>query len=372
MHPMTWLKDVAAIAEACHSVASPGLLVRPPQVRSNIEHMIALAGTPDRLRPHLKTTKSPEVVRLLIEHGLHAFKCATLSELSMALNAGAMDVLLAYQPVGPQIETLGKLVSQHRKAQISVLVDCSAAATALQQYCQSLGLSIGVYIDIDCGMHRTGILPGGPAAVLRETLVNSEPLRFLGWHVYDGHLRQTDLDERRAAVATSFQPFWDWFEGLGVAGEDEVIAGGTPSFPIHAEDERVICSPGTCVYWDAGYASLCPDMDFDFAALLLTRVVSKGKDRLTLDLGHKAVGAENPLDRRVVLPQLPNARYLGQSEEHLVIETSESDRWEIGAPLIGIPWHVCPTVALYDHATLIDGHRVVGRWDIPARRREVG
>src|SRR5947207_2782744 len=83
-------------------------------------------------------------------------------------------------------------------------------------------------------------------------------------------------------------------------------AGGSPTFPIHASHTDRECSPGTTVLWDFGYGDKYPDLAFQPAAVLLTRVISKpGPDRLCLDLGHKAVAPEMP-HPRVRLLELPD------------------------------------------------------------------
>ncbi len=79
--------------------------------------MIALAGGVDRLRPHMKTSKIPEVVRMHLDQGITRYKVATIAEAEMAAAAGAPDVLLAYQPVGPNIgaaDPFDQRVSRHR------------------------------------------------------------------------------------------------------------------------------------------------------------------------------------------------------------------------------------------------------------------
>ena len=129
------------------------------------------------------------------------------------------------------------------------------------------------------------------------------------------------------------------------------------------------CSPGTCVFWDFGYATKLPDMLFLPAALLLTRVVSKpASNRLCLDLGHKAVASENP-HPRVQLLELPDAKFVGHSEEHLVVETDRAAAFSVGASLYGIPWHICPTVALHSEAVVIKNGRAEERWKVAARDR---
>jgi D-serine deaminase-like pyridoxal phosphate-dependent protein len=123
--------------------------------------------------------------------------------------------------------------------------------------------------------------------------------------------------------------------------------------------------------WDAGYATKLPDMNFLPAALLLTRVVSKpGANRLCLDLGHKAVASENP-HPRVEFLDLPDAKAVMHSEEHLVVETARAGQFPVGTCLYGIPWHICPTVALYSEAVVVRNGRAQAQWAIVARARKL-
>lgn len=355
------------------TAASPALLVFPDRVGRNIDRMVSMVGgRTDRLRPHLKTNKMVEVTRMLLHAGIRKFKCATVAEMEMAIGAGAEDVLLAYQPVGPAVAQLRSLVERFPGTRISVLVDCPEAMQGMAKAFASSERPLSVYVDIDCGMHRTGVAPGPAARDLVRDLQASPTLAFAGLHVYDGHIRDADLEARRAAVERAFENVLAFVDASGSVGESEVsiIAGGTPTYPVHATNERVECSPGTCVFWDRGYACGLPDMEFEWAAWLLTRVVSRpGDDLLCLDLGHKAVAAENPIEKRVWFPALPDAEFVSQSEEHLVVRTAESAEWPVGSPLLGVPWHVCPTVALYDRVLVVRDGGLVGTWDIPARNR---
>ena len=105
------------------------------------------------------------------------------------------------------------------------------------------------------------------------------------------------------------------------------------------------------------------------AAALLTRVISRpAANRLCLDLGHKAVAAENP-HPRVVLFGLEDATAVGHSEEHLVLETDRAGDFPVGTAVYGVPWHVCPTVALYNDAVVVRDGRADGRWQVAARAR---
>ena len=148
-----------------------------------------------------------------------------------------------------------------------------------------------------------------------------------------------------------------------------LVAGGSPTFPLHARDPEIECSPGTCLLWDAGYAATLPDLDFLCAALVVTRVISKpGSNRLCLDLGHKAIASESP-HPRVQLLELPDATPVMHSEEHLVVETPRATEFAVGDVLYGIPWHICPTVALHARAVVVRSGRADAHWKVVARDR---
>ena len=134
--------------------------------------------------------------------------------------------------------------------------------------------------------------------------------------------------------------------------------------------DRVL-SPGTYALWDYGYGSAFPDLPFSHAAWLLTRVVSKpGKNRLCLDLGHKALASEMS-QRRVQFVEIDDYALFCHSEEHLVIETELADRFQVGDVLNGVPRHICPTVALHDQFHVIENNQVAARWPITARNRGI-
>ena len=154
--------------------------------------------------------------------------------------------------------------------------------------------------------------------------------------------------------------------------EPIIVAGGSPTYPIHARRTGVECSPGTFIYWDKGYADLCPEQAFISAAYLMTRVISlPDAEHLCLDLGHKSVAAENPLPLRVFFENAPELKPVGQSEEHLVVHAGLGHPYRVGDVLWGIPYHICPTVALYERAvTVVDGV-VTGEWMAVARDRKL-
>lgn len=368
---MSSLQDTWYRVQNAADVPSPALLLYPDRIEENVRRMIRMAGGTQRLRPHIKTHKLSELVRMQMDHGIGNFKCATIAEAEMAAGSGALDVLLAYQPVGPNVQRMLDLLRRFPGTRFSAVVDDPQAVQALSLAGEKSGLELSLFLDIDCGMHRTGILPSVAAVELYQTISRSPGLKAAGLHAYDGHLHERALEARTQQCDAAFLPVARLREALRANAMEvpAVVAGGTPTFPIHAQRPDVECSPGTCLLWDSGYSQKLPDLDFLCAAVVLTRVVSKpGKDRLCLDLGHKAVASENP-HPRVQLLDLPGATAVTHSEEHLVVETSDASQFAVGDAVYGIPWHICPTVALYSDAVVVRAGKADGRWSITARRR---
>ncbi|HVA49122.1 MAG TPA: D-TA family PLP-dependent enzyme [Pirellulales bacterium] len=351
-------------------IPSPALLIYRERVEENVRRTIAIAGGTERLRTHVKTHKMAEMVALQLAAGIDKFKCATIAEAEMLARAGARDVLLAYPIVGPNVERLAKLAGTFPDTRFATLADDAEALRELSAEFARQPRPMEILLDIDNGMHRSGVAPAA-AAQLYRLLADLPGVRPGGLHVYDGHIRDADPVERTAHAQREFAAVDELRYKLAAAGlpVPRVVAGGTITFPIHARRSDLECSPGTCVFWDAGYGTKFPDIDFLHAALLLTRVVSKPTaDRLCLDLGYKAVSPDNP-QPRVILLDVPDAVPVVHSEEHLTVETGRAGEFKVGDCLYGVPYHVCPTVALHREALVVEGGRVVNRWPVVARDR---
>jgi D-serine deaminase-like pyridoxal phosphate-dependent protein len=350
---------------------TPALVVYPDRVQKNISRAVAMVGNAMRLRPHVKTHKSPAVTRLMIDAGIQRFKCATIAEAEMLAVEGAPDVLLAYQPVGPKAGRLAQLIKRFPGSRFSCLIDHPDAAAAMSQVFHAAGLMVPVYLDMNVGMDRTGIAPGPEAINLYQLALRLEGIEPVGLHVYDGHIRDTDPAALKARCDAALAPVLALRAEIGP--DLTIIAGGSPTFPIHAgRAAEIQCSPGTFVYWDKGYGDQFPEQPFQPDALVVTRVISlRGDSRLCLDLGHKSIAAENEIGRRVFFLNGPELKAVGQSEEHLVVEAGAGHGYRIGDVLYGVPYHVCPTVALYERAITIEGGKVTGEWKNIARDRRI-
>ena len=365
--------DLWYVVDNVDEVNSPALLIYPDRIEHNIRKMVEISGGADQLRPHVKTHKMTEIIKLQMKLGIYKFKCATISEAEMVARCGAKDILLAIQPVGPNLGRFFQLKQLFPDSRISCIADSSEVILQLSQMANQTGLKTGIWLDINNGMNRTGIVPGEEAVRLYQMILDLPMIEAEGIHVYDGHISEPDLSLRQRLCNESFMPVLRLIGELEKAGACtiKIVAGGTPTFPIHALRTGVETSPGTTLLWDSSYSSAFQNMDFLHAAVLLMRIVSKpSKDLLCLDLGHKAVASEMP-QPRVKLLGIETYSIITHSEEHMVIRTSEADNWKIGDALYGIPWHICPTVDRFDSVSVVNEHRVTGQWLVEARKRKI-
>ncbi len=355
-------------------IISPGLVVFPEVVKSNLAEMIRTAGDVTRLRPHCKTHKMTEVTQIQMQLGITRHKCATFAEAEMLATAGVTDILLAYNLVGPNIQRAVEFRSTYPDVTFIVTADHSSPVQQLSAAMTAADCTIDVLLDIDSGQHRTGIATGDAAIDLYQQIADSSGLNAAGFHLYDGQNHQTDLALRTTAVEQCWQIATDLRDQLSTNGLSvpRIVAGGTGSFPASAsiDDPALELSPGTNTFFDNNYGNMFPDLNYTPAARILTRVISlPTADSITVDLGYKACASDPPLEKRLLFPDLPDAIPTLQNEEHLVLQTSAAGRFSPGDELLAIPGHICPTSALHRAAFIVEDQAVVGTWNIASRDR---
>jgi D-serine deaminase-like pyridoxal phosphate-dependent protein len=354
------------------TVDSPALLVYLDRAKENIRLLIEMAGSTEALRPHVKTNKMSEACQLLLDAGIHKFKCATIAEAEMLGNIKAPDVILAHQPTGPKIQRLLSLTKKIPTTHYCTLIDNLGTATKLAEAFEEEGLQLDVYIDLNIGMNRSGI-KAEHAFDLYKTCASLKGISIIGLHGYDGHIRDTDFAERKRKSDEGFAKVEQLQKDiLSFNGKTmKVVVGGSPSFPTHTDRKGVEYSPGTFIFWDWTYKHIVPDEPFDYAALVITRINSIiDENTFCCDLGHKAVAAENPLPR-VHFLNAPNAVPKAQSEEHLSVTVEDTSIYKVGDVLYGVPVHICPTVALYAEANIVENQEVHQQWKVIARDRKI-
>lgn len=347
-------------------IDSPALVVYADRVKANINTLINSIDDVSRLRPHVKTHKSIEVTKLLLAAGIHKFKCATIAEAEMLGMCKAEDVLLAYQPCRPKLERFIALQKKYPATKFSCLVDNHVIAGEISELAKQNGITIYVFIDLNVGMNRTGIEPEN-AIQLCEAIANLPNIKLVGLHAYDGHIDEIDMIKRTEECTEIYNRV------IKLKKENMVVVmGGSPSFPIYSQLKDVECSPGTFVYWDENYLKGLPEQNFLPAILVVGRIISMPSSTIiTVDIGHKAISSEYELSKRIRLLNTKDLKPISHSEEHLVLEAPENHAYKIGDVVYGLPFHVCPTCALYDYAISIEGHTISETWKTIARNRVI-
>ena len=368
--------DDRYLIEGVEELSTPAVAVYPELIGENLSAALRMIGDPARMRPHVKTHKTRELVRLEIDAGVYKHKCATLAEAEMLADIGVSDIVLAYTLVGPNIRRFARLQRHFRDCSFKVLGDHHGPLAELGAVMSNQGQTAEVLLDLDTGMGRTGVPLGARSVALYRMLATTPGLRPAGLHVYDGQNHQSDPVARAAGVDAVWKQVSTLVAdleavGLAVPG---LVCGNSASYPrwaqLAAEEPRIECSPGTFFLNDWNYYHWFEDIPLKPAAVLLTRVVSKPRpDRLTLDLGYKAVASDALLEDRVRFLNIEDARIALQNEEHLVIDSKQAAGVEPGDLLYAWPAHICPTCALHRELLVIESHRCTGTWQVAARDR---
>ena len=362
---------------AIEDVLTPALLLYPDIVASNIERTLdLLGGDANRWRVHIKTAKLGYTLRMLVERGIRNFKCATTLELLVACRSGAGDVLFAYPAVGANARRVREIADQFSQVRISVLAENG------QQVGQWCGSRVGVFLDMNPGMDRTGIEQSHSDKVVELCrAIGNLGLEFRGLHYYDGHYGGLEQRERTAVAHAGYERLLNVVSELERSGirVPELVTAGTPTFPCALSYEGFCrggfihrVSPGTVVYCDTtSLAQLPSEYGYRPAVLVLTRVVSQPRAGIvTCDAGHKAVAADAGVPTCVVVGH-SELTPLAPSEEHLPMALQQGATGpQVGEALHLLPRHVCPTVNNFDCALLVRDGEVKSVEKVSARGRE--
>jgi len=352
---ITWQDCSVAEPDA---LETPAMLLFEDLMDHNIRTVCEMVGGGQNLIAHVKTHKSEAVTRKQIELGIEGFKCATLKELEMVLRAGASKAILSYPQVQERkIERLCDLTSSYPDSWIATIVSSPIHLEVLATVARRRKQSLRAMLDLDAGMHRTGIGFGPDAAKLYREIDAHPFLQPSGFHLYDGHDRFSDVVQREAAAQRNIEALQEFRQQIETAGMSVscVVAGGSFSFPYYARTEGMYGSPGTFIYWDVGNSTAMPDIPFRCAALILTQVVDRYPDAATIttDLGSKGVSSDLPVEERAFLLGQDRAELIQQSEEHGVFRIP-GELPRVGDYLLAAPGHICPTTIRYPGIHVMD------------------
>jgi len=358
-------------------VLTPALVLYPEIIASNVTRTLELLdGNPERWRAHVKTAKLAYTLLMLLDRGVRNFKCATTLELLTACEKGANDVLIAYPVMGANAQRVREIADRFRHIRISVLAENE------QHIRQWIGSPVGIFLDINPGMNRTGIEQGNNSEVLELIrAIRRDKLEFRGLHYYDGQFGHDDEPQRTIAAHAGYDRLMKLVTEAARNGFEvpELITAGTPTFPCSLSykgfrDAPFVhrISPGTIVYCDAtSMAQLQAEYGYAPAAVVVTRVVSHpSRGILTCDAGHKSVSADAGVPTCVVMGH-PELTPMAPSEEHLPMQVKSGTRPPVGEVLYLIPRHVCPTVNNFDAALLVRNGEIQSVEKVSARGREM-
>ncbi len=358
-------------------ILTPALVLDAAALEANLAAMLRLLdGEPDRWRPHVKTAKLSFTMRRLVARGVRRFKCATSLELRVAAEAGAAEVLVAYPAVGAFQRRIREFAEQHREIGVCALVDSPQALGGWRDS------RVGLFIDLDPGMRRTGVPVEETEAIVElARCVLREGLALAGVHYYEGHLGHLPFAPREREAHRGYERLLAAVAELESRGipVGEVVTSGTPTVPcalshrgLRGLGRRHRVSPGTLVYNDVTSLGQLPaELGFRPAVYVLSTVVSRpAAGWITCDAGHKTISADAGIPTCAVLddPALEPAR---PSEEHLPIRVPPDRPCpELGARLCLLPRHICPTVNQFDHALIVQEGCIVAVESVDARGRE--
>jgi D-serine deaminase-like pyridoxal phosphate-dependent protein len=360
------------VATYLEQLETPVPIVDLDRLAHNLDRMAAYATLHGlRLRPHVKTHKSPRIGVEQLRRGAIGLTCATLREAEVMADL-CDDLLVAYPPVGAaRLERLARLPEQVR---LTVAADDIASLDALALAARLAHRSITVMIEADFGMHRVGVSSPDKAVAMARHLERHPSLRFGGLQFYPGHIRES-VPQQDAALAAMSRDLGAYIEALTAAGfPPPVVSGGSTPAAWRMHEVRGVTEvrPGTYVYNDRTPAQIgACDWD-DCALTVLATVVSVAvKGQAVIDAGTKALGRE-PLradgDGYGALLDHPEVTISRMSEEHGILDLSKSD-WKpkLGEQVRVIPNHVCIVVHLFDEIFGVRGHAVETRWPVAAR-----
>lgn len=344
------------------TIPTPALILDLETLEANVEAMERMAGpTATRIRPHVKTHRTPEIAHRQLGGHAHGVTCATVAEVEAMAAAGIDDLLLANEIV--DAGKLERLVAVAKDASITLAVDDGEPVAALSHLATRAGVTVGVLIDVDIYLHRCGVPSAAEAVRLAGLIEDSPGVRLEGIMGYEGRLRP-NVERRTSKIASAYTIIAEVKDALQQAGFDvEIVsAGGTSTL-------REALADPTITEVQAGVYSLMePDlagMSLPFRCAVVVRgtVISRHPGRVVVDIGRRSVGMEYG-------PPIPlgfEADGIRVSDEHITLNMP-GNGVALGARLDFTPAQIRTTFNLYDHVWVKRGADLVDRWPVAGRR----
>ena len=360
-------------------VETPCIVRDMEKVERNLKRMADICSAAGcRLRPHVKTHKIPELAKLQIQYGAAGITVAKLSEAEVMASYGIDDIFMAYPLVGD--ERIQRAIILAKKIRLVCSTDCYESAALISQACVNAGIVLELRLEVDTGMHRTGI-PYEKAVAEAERIAALPGILLQGIFtfrgmIYDG---KTDLDRKKCGEQEGrlMAALADELRSRNIPIQD-VSVGSTPTGEFCAAVDGVTeVRPGTYIFQDMMQVNThaCSCTEDDVAAVILSQVVSTCKPEVAvIDCGCKSISTDVipgkfPYELKgygtvIGHPELKLERL---SEEHGMLTSDNEISLKTGQLLKIIPNHICPTINLYDHVYLMRDGEIYGRDNVAAR-----
>lgn len=336
------------------SLTTPRIEIDAAIVQRNIASMAEYAISRGlKLRPHTKTHKSTLLAKMQLVAGAVGVTVAKAGEAHI-MAAVAEDILLAYPTADePRCRAMAELA---RDRTVRIALDSATAADRLSAAAAKAGAIVGVLVDLDVGVHRTGVQSPAEALTLAQRIERSPGLRLDGLFIYPGHVAGPPA-QQAAALAAVNHLVNETLDRWRTAGLEAAIvsSGSTPSARhSHLVQAATEIRPGTYIFNDmncvrGGYATLD-----DCAARIVATVVSDAvPGQVVIDAGSKTLTSDRcgpaPDSGHGHVVEFPAARITRLTEEHGQIDISQCDpRPKVGDRVTVIPNHICVCINMQD------------------------
>lgn len=381
------LSDALAIG----GLLTPALLLDVERLDANLQAMrtrLERAGV--GLRPHAKTARCVEVTRRAGGGRVGPVTVATLTEARALVKAGWRDLTWA-QGVAP--DKLPEVIAlQSQGASIGLLCDALPTALAIVQAARASGSDLRVWVEIDCGQGRAGLLPGDPhlleiVRALQPSEGDDRPgnAAFAGLLTHAGHAYAQRGARACAEVAGQEAA------ALRRARDDLVAAGlpcpalsaGSTPTAVHGSDWGGVdeLRPGNYAFFDLTQLWVGSCRVEDIACSVLATVIGHKRERgtLTLDAGSLALSPDssalvlNPAFGYGLVCDLDGTPvddlYVASlNQEHGLVRSATPGaapdwaRLPIGSKVRVLPAHACITAAMFDRYHVHRGQTLIDLW----------
>ncbi|GCE07347.1 alanine racemase [Dictyobacter aurantiacus] len=362
------------VGDALDALDTPAMIVDLTLMDDNIGRLMERFRVRNvRVRPHLKTVKSPELALRLLAAGAVGGCVAKVSEAEVMAEGGIEDLLITTEIVGrPKLARLVDLLRKH--SLIKVVVDSVEGARALDAAVGAANLEAKVLLDLNVGQDRCGVTPGEEALELARQIGEMEHLQLIGVQGYEGHLQHIhDPQERQRRCQQAMQTLTGTAEQLRTAGFpiQIVTTGGTGTAEFCADFDGITeVQPGSFVFMDTDYRNALGGVYSNALTVLATVISRPTPNRAIIDAGLKSLSIDSGMAEPKGWEQLA---YQPKGDEHgALVWRDEADADQelplrIGDRVEMIPSHIDTTINLHDTYYAYRDGRIEAIWPISAR-----